>query len=195
MTHDENDLVRRFRTGDAGSFETLYRDYGVRIYRFCLRLCGNEADAEDLTQEVFLAAYKGLDRFTGRSTLATWLYRIALYRRRSASGLRRPQTVPLDESRLPSSSDPAQVGMDRMALDNALRMLPENLRIAFLLVKEEGLLCREAAEALGIPEGTLKSRVYAAVVQLQRLLETEESATPQKQPAGVTQTREMTNEL
>src|SRR5277367_935266 len=123
MTHDENDLVRRFRTGEAGGFETLYREYGVRIYRFCLRLCGNVADAEDLTQEVFLAAYRGLDRFSGRSSLATWLYRIALYRRRSTNGGRRPQIVPLHESPALLSADPAQTGLDRISLDNALMQL------------------------------------------------------------------------
>ncbi|HLK55908.1 MAG TPA: sigma factor [Chthonomonadaceae bacterium] len=81
MTLDEKNLARRFRAGEAGSFETLY--HGTRIYRFSQGLCGNDACAEDLTQDVFLAAYRGAERFEGRSSLATWLYRIALYRWRN----------------------------------------------------------------------------------------------------------------
>lgn len=173
MTNDEKNLTRRFRAGEAGSFEALYREYGPRIYRFSRRLCGNEADAEDLTQEVFLAAYQGADRFQARSSLTTWLYRIALYRWRRTRSVRRPETVPLDGARAALSSDPAQAGLVRLSLDNALAALPDMAREAFLLVKGEGLLCREAAEVLGIPEGTLKSRVYTAVAQLQRRLEAE----------------------
>ena len=191
MTLDEKNLARRFRAGEAGSFEALYREYGTRLYRFCRRLCGNDAAAEDLTQDVFLAAYRGAERFEGRSSLATWLYRIALYRWRNIRNARSPETVSWEDTTEAPSSDPAQTGMERIALENALAALPEPLREAFLLVKAEGFLCREAAEILGIPEGTLKSHVYSAVVKLQGLLETEESIAPQKQPGRVLQRKEI----
>jgi len=195
MTTDEKNLVREFRAGEAGSFETLYRDYGTRLYRFCRRICGNDTDAEDLTQEVFLAAYRGASRFEGRCSLTTWLYRIALYRWRTLCRLRLTQTIPLDESAAAFSSDPAQIGLDKITLERALSALPENLREAFLLVKGEGLLCREAAEVLGIPEGTLKSRVQTAIVRLHSLLESEESVPPAKQSAKSKQKKEVCNEL
>lgn len=183
MTLDEQTLIRRFRAGEAGSFETLYREYGTRIYRFCRRLSGNDACAEDLTQEVFLAAYRAAGRFEGRSSLTTWLYRIALYQWRNIRNVRRPETVAFEETSEPLCSDSTQHGLERIALENALSALPEPLREAFLLVKAEGFLCREAAEILGIPEGTLKARVYAAVRRLQQLLETQEEATV-SEPAG-----------
>lgn len=182
MTLDENQLARRFRAGEPGSFDTLYREYGTRIYRFCHRLCRNATCAEDLTQEVFLAAYQGAERFEGRSSLATWLYRIALYRWRNLRSTRQWDTIAWEDSPLPSAPDPAQSGMQRIALDNALASLSEPVREAFLLVKGEGFLCREAAEILGIPEGTLKYRVYTAVTQLQRLLQTEEDGVSEQPP-------------
>ncbi len=191
MTLDEKNLARQFRAGETGSFETLYREYGTRIYRFCQRLCGNDACAEDLTQDVFLAAYRGAERFEGRSSLATWLYRIALFRWRNIRNVRRLETVALEDTTAVLSSDPGHTGLERIALENALSALPAPLREAFLLVKGEGFLCREAAEILGIPEGTLKSRVYSAVVKLQGLLETQESVAPQQQPGRVTQPKEL----
>jgi RNA polymerase sigma-70 factor (ECF subfamily) len=195
MTPDEKKLAHGFRTEQAGSFEKLYDEYGPRIYRFCLRVCHNRADAEDLTQEVFLAAFKGLDRFDSRSSLATWLYRIALFRWRSIRNVKRPRTVSLDETSEPFSADPAHAGLDRLALEQALSALPDNLREAFLLVKQEQLLCREAAEILMIPEGTLKSRVHSAIVRLQKLLATDEAAAPFPKSATVRPTKETYNEL
>src|SRR5436309_15835483 len=115
MTSGKRVQVRRFQRGEAGSFDALYSDYGDRIYRFCYRLCGHTADAEDLTQEVFLAAYQGLHRFAGRSSVATWLYRIALYRWQRIHGSRRIETVPLDEEMVGAAAapDPASAGVER----------------------------------------------------------------------------------
>jgi RNA polymerase sigma-70 factor, ECF subfamily len=170
MTMDGRDPMRQFPSGTSGSFEALYAEYGDRIYRFCYRLCGHTADAEDLTQEVFLAAYQSLPRFAGRSSVATWLYRIALYRWRRLHGARRPETVPLDEELAAVSPDPAGAGIERISLERALAVLPDALRDAFLLVKAEGLKYREAAAVLGIPQGTVQSRVHDAAVMLRALL-------------------------
>jgi RNA polymerase sigma-70 factor (ECF subfamily) len=168
----ERDRVRRFQAGEPGSFDALYGEYGDRIYRFCYRLCGHTADAEDLTQEVFLAAYQGLDRFAGRSSVATWLSRIALYRWGRLHGTRRLETVPLEEEMVGAAAapDPASAGVQRLSLENALLSLPNGLREAFLLVKAEGLKYREAALVLGVPQGTVQSRVHDAVVRLRALL-------------------------
>jgi len=172
MTTSERERVRRFQSGEPGSFDALYGQYGDRIYRFCYRLCGHTADAEDLTQEVFVAAYQGLHRFAGRSSVATWLYRIALYRWGRIHGARRPETVPLDEETVGAATapDPASAGVERLSLENALLSLPNGLREAFLLVKAEGLKYREAAQVLGVPQGTVQSRVHDAVVRLRALL-------------------------
>ncbi len=171
MPEDERELVRRFRNGEAGAFESLYNEYGDRVYRFCFRLCGQTADAEDLTQEVFIAAYQGPDRFAGRSSVATWLYRIALYRWRRIQGAA-PPTAPLEWE--PESAaavpDPAPSHIQRLSLESAMARLPESLRDAFLLVKAEGLKYREAARVLGVPQGTVQSRVHDAIVRLRVLL-------------------------
>jgi RNA polymerase sigma factor (sigma-70 family) len=123
MTLDDRERVRRFQRGEPGGFEALFSDYGDRVYQFCYRLCGHAADAEDLAQEVFLAAYQGLDRIAGRSSVATWLFRIAVYRWRRIRDTRRPETVPLDEERGAAAvSDPIfQSGLIRGRSDSGLK--------------------------------------------------------------------------
>lgn len=159
--------------GSSGAFDELYRSHEARIYRFCHRLSANSADAEDLAQEVFLAAFRGLPRFAGRASVTTWLYKIALNRWRTFKSRDRLRTEQLDES-VPdqeSSPDSSSASLERIALDQAMSRLPAIQREALLLVKGEGLTCREAAWALGIPEGTLKFRVYQAIEKLRAALD------------------------
>lgn len=158
-------------------FDALYETYAPGVYRFCLRLtAGRTADAEDLTQEVLLAAYQGLPRFAGRSAIRTWLYRIAVFRWRTlrdtqARGNGGGETTALDttapDSRAP---DMASATVARLSLETALAALPDPLREAFLLVKAEGLTHREAARVLDAPQGTVQSRVHEAVKRLRVLL-------------------------
>jgi RNA polymerase sigma-70 factor (ECF subfamily) len=192
---DERDQSAAMGRGEMCRFAALYDEYGGRIYRFCHRLCRNAADAEDLTQEVFVAAFQGLDGFEGRSSVATWLYRIALYRWRKMSHARGPETVPLDDewAAAATSPDPARAGMTRMSLQSALAALPDSVREAFLLVKAEGLKCREAAAVLGIPEGTLKYRVHQAVILLRALLDEEAAEEPARHAVSPTRTKEVVN--
>ncbi|BDI29632.1 hypothetical protein CCAX7_16830 [Capsulimonas corticalis] len=152
--------------------EALYAEYGGRIYRFCHRLSGNPSDAEDLTQEVFLAAYRGMEGFQGRASVQTWLFRIAVFRWRA---MRRTELPSLGEENWTEASapDPAIAGTDRISMDGAMASIPSLFREAFLLVKLEGLTCREAAEALGVPQGTVKFRVYRATHLLRGLLRAE----------------------
>ena len=91
------------------------------------------------------------------------------------SRARGPETVPLDEewAAAATSPDPARAGVTRISLQSALAALPDAVREAFLLVKAEGLKCREAAAVLGIPEGTVKYRVHQAVILLRELLDEE----------------------
>ena len=172
---NEKKLVRQFQQGSAQAFDTLYGFYGERIYRFCYRLCGRSADAEDLTQEVFVAAFQGMARFEGRSGLATWLYRIALYQwRHRQSGP--PACDLLDEETAQGlrGADMEKASVDNIVLGQALAALPPALYEAFLLVKMEGLTYREAAAALNTPQGTLQYRVHEAVMRLRALLQTNE---------------------
>jgi RNA polymerase sigma-70 factor (ECF subfamily) len=174
---DEVGLVERCRRGDLGAFEELYRLHAGRLYSVALRLVGNAADAEDLLQEIFLAAHRKLDTFRGESALGTWLYRLAtnlcLDHLRSRSGRSRQVTDALDdEAGLMDTSSVtlAEQTVTRMDLERALARLPEGCRAAFVLHDIEGLEHREVAEVLGVAEGTSKSQVHKARLKLRVLL-------------------------
>lgn len=166
MTTNETSRVRRFRQGDVGAFNELYDELADRLYRFCLRLSGNKEDAEDLMAEVFLAAYTARERFEGRSTVSTWLYRIAVHQWNRMRRSRR-QTVRWDDT--PEVAVQA-TGIGSIALEQALRELPEPWANAFVLVKCEQLCYREAAEVLGIPQGTVQFHVHEASKKLRKAL-------------------------
>ena len=162
------------------SFEALFARYATPIYRFCLRLSRNPSDAEDLAQEVFVAAFLGQTRFEGRSSLTTYLYRIAVFRWRlmRERGGRKAAAQSAANSSTASAPDIAASAIDRLDLDAALQALDERHRAAFLLVKVEGMTCREASAVLGIPEGTVKYHIHSAVRHLQAALTKGDVATP-----------------
>jgi len=164
---------QRLRPETHGGFREFYRQHGDRIYRFCFRLSGSVSDAEDLTQEVFLAAFQGQERFRGRSSVQTWLYQIALNCWRHSR--RRPQldTAALEDA-AQAGPDLEQSVTDSLALTCALAALPPDLREAFLLVRAEGLTYREAAQVLDAPQGTVQWRVHEASRRLRVLLAEEE---------------------
>ena len=151
----------------------LLRLNGDRIYRFCYRLCGNAEDAEDITQDVFIAAYKGLAKFRGESSVHTWLYKIALFRCRAHKRLNK--ATPISWNALPNDTPGNQKSsaelIQRMDIDTSISRLPQYLREPLLLVKCEGLTCVEAASVLKIPVGTVKFRVHSAIKSLQAVLD------------------------
>lgn len=159
----------------AFDFQALYAQHGSRIYRFCLRLCGSAADAEDLTQDVFLGAFQGRDKFEGRSSVQTWLYQIALNCWRHS---RRTPRLAMATAEDAAQARPnlEQTVTDSMALTCALSSLPPDLRETFLLVRAEGFTYREAAQVLGIPQGTVQWRVHEASRRLRALLTEEDKA-------------------
>ncbi len=155
---------------DTDGFEDFYRQHGDRIYRFCFRLSGSVSDAEDLTQEVFLAVWQGRKRFAGRSSVQTWLYKIALNCWRHSRRTPRLETSALDDAAR-AGPDLAQAITNSIALTCALHALPPDLRETFLLVRAEGLTYREAASVLAVPQGTVQWRVHEASRRLRILLE------------------------
>ena len=174
---DERALVERCRQGDLGAFEELYRAHAGRLYSVAFRLVGNAADAEDLLQDIFLAAHRKLDTFRGESALGTWLYRLAtnlcLDHLRSRTGRSNQVTDALDDE--PglfdqSGGNLADRTVTKMDLERALARLPEGCRAAFVLHDVEGLEHREVAEVLGIAEGTSKSQVHKARLKLRAIL-------------------------
>ncbi|CAN5857521.1 sigma-70 family RNA polymerase sigma factor [soil metagenome] len=170
-------LVDRCRRGELGAFEEVYRAHSAKLFGLVLRMVGNAADAEDLLQDIFLAAHRKLDGFRGESALGTWLYRLAMNQcldyLRSRSAKTSQLTDALDDERaLPETGGRgiAEQAVSKVDLERALAQLPEGCRAAFLLYDVEGLEHREVAEALGIAEGTSKSQVHKARLKLRGLL-------------------------
>ena len=177
-------LVERCRTGDLAAFEEIYRAHAPRLYSLTLRMLGNPADAEDLLQEVFLAAHRKLEGFRGEAALGTWLYRLAtnqcLDYLRSRAAKAGQLTGSLDDElglADASSRALAERTVARMDLERALAQLPEGARAAFVLHDVEGLEHREVAEVLGVAEGTSKSQVHKARLKLRALLGSKRHAT------------------
>ncbi|MCL2004024.1 MAG: RNA polymerase sigma factor [Oscillospiraceae bacterium] len=159
-------------------FEAIVKANQKRVYNTCLRLCGDPDDAFDLSQEVFLKAWRGLEGFRGDSETGTWLYRLTVnactdFLRKKA---RRGADVSLDETDLPlpdTRFEPS-VALERkelaLALEDALtRLTPEHRRIV-VLRETAGLSYGEIAELLGIEEGTVKSRLARARLSLREIL-------------------------
>jgi RNA polymerase sigma-70 factor (ECF subfamily) len=164
---DEAELVRAAQGGDRRALDRLLREQQPRIYAVCRRIAGNDADALDATQDAMIAVVKGLPRFDGRSRFSTWAYRVATNscldelrrrRRRPVVGLPEYDGVPVEivDERGPSVGD--QVS-DRLLVDEALADLPEDFRAAVVLRDLCQLDYAEIAEVLGIPAGTVRSRI------------------------------------
>src|SRR6476660_6615370 len=174
---EEMALVERCRSGDLVAFEELYRAHAGKLFSVACRMVGNPADAEDLLQEIFLAAHRKLDGFRGESALGTWLYRLAtnhcLDYLRSRAARTNQLTDGLDDE--PGRYETGRAGLaeqavTKMDLERALAQLPEGCRAAFVLHDVQGLEHREVAQALGIAEGTSKSQVHKARLRLRSLL-------------------------
>jgi RNA polymerase sigma-70 factor (ECF subfamily) len=177
VVENERELIRRIQAGDRRAFEKLLDAYETRVYRLALRFTNSVPDAEDVTQEIFVAVYNGLGRFRGGSSLGTWIYRIAMnqcleYRRR-----RKLDCLPFDEDLALVSKDwrddPFQTA-DRNELSHrveaALNCLSPLHRDVIVLHELQGMTYQEVAAALDVPVGTVKSRLSNAFRRLRDLL-------------------------
>lgn len=190
MSFDEHQLIDQFISGDAEAFGLLYDRYAHRVFGFASSLEANPSDAEDLVQEVFLAAYAGRHQFRRDSKLLTWLLGITWRRWRDRQRRRLPETISLSE-RLgengstdrfhnPPAGSPIRLTdlthgpeghvIMSLTLNAALAQLEPVYREAVLLVVSQGLTYREAAEVLGEPIGTVKWRVSQSMHRLARIL-------------------------
>jgi RNA polymerase sigma-70 factor (ECF subfamily) len=177
--------LQKLQAGDQEEFARLVDAHSARIYRLGLRMLGNAQDAEEVLQNTFLNAMLNIARFEGRSSLETWLHRIAanealmLIRRlrpqasldeESASdsnGETRPRDF-ADWSGLPEDQLLDQEG--RRALDEAVQTLPDALRLVFVLRDVQGLSIKETAEALSLTEVNVKTRLLRARMRLREHL-------------------------
>jgi len=178
---DESDerLMLRFKAGDARAFEVLVRRHRTPVFSFLVRLTGDRARAEDLTQEAFLKVVKASAAWEERARFTTWLFAIArnlavdesrrqAFRRAEPLEPVRPDERRRDEA---AAEDPppdraADAAMIRPKLEAALQALPPEQREVFLLREYSGLKFAEIAEVTGTPENTVKSRMRYALEAL-----------------------------
>lgn len=167
------ELVRRAQAGEADAFERLYREQVGRVYALCLRLSGDRAAAEELTQDVFVRLWERLRSFRGESAFSTWLHRlaanVALMAHR-ARGRRERRVIPVDD---PAAFDRGATPAAGEALDleRALARLPPGAREVFVLHDVEGFGHAEVGRMLGIAEGTSKAQLFRARRLLRGMLE------------------------
>ena len=190
---EDAELVERSRRGENAAFARLVEKYQDRVFNTCWRMCGNRTDAEDFTQEAFVRAFQALDRFSGQAQFYTWVFRIAVNLVISALRRRkRGSVLSLDHA----SGDPdvrrdgatgCRAGMqiaggdrppdeqasrreEQALVRRALEDLEEQQRAIVVLRDLESLDYAEIAEILGVPVGTVKSRLHRARLALAELL-------------------------
>ena len=160
----EGALVQRACVGDVRAFERLYREHVGRVYGLCLRMTRDPAIAEDCTQETFINAWKALARFETRSSLATWLHRIAV---NVALAKRRKATIVIessgdDDEEIIESDWTLETPLEVNEIEAAIERLPEGARDVLVLHAIYGYSHVEAAQMLGVAEGTCKAQLHRA---------------------------------
>jgi RNA polymerase sigma-70 factor (ECF subfamily) len=173
----DQQLVERAQRGDKHAFELLVAKYQRRLGRLISRFVRNAAEAEDVTQDAFIKAYRALPAFRGDSAFYTWLYRIGINtanNHRVAQGRRAPTSTPFDSDDAEDFEDAALLHevatpenelMSKQVVEvvNAsLQELPDDLRTALTLREIEGLSYEEIAEVMNCPIGTVRSRIFRA---------------------------------
>lgn len=177
MTSPDDDrvLIERMAKGDRRALEQLFAHHHLRVYRFLVRMTGNEGMAEDVSNEVFLAAWQGAARYEGRSQPLTWLLSIAHNRAVSHMRRRRAATTLLDDAvDVADMADTPDVVAQKLDKSQAIRQCIDALssehRTVIDLVYYQERSVAETAEVLGIPEGTVKTRMFHARKKLSELL-------------------------
>ncbi len=173
----DQQLVERAQRGDKHAFELLVAKYQRRLGRLISRFVRNAAEAEDVTQEAFIKAYRALPAFRGDSAFYTWLYRIGINTAKNhllAQGRRAPTSTPFDTEEAEDFEDAALLHevatpenelMSKQVVavvNESLQQLPEDLRTALTLREIEGLSYEEIAAVMNCPIGTVRSRIFRA---------------------------------
>ena len=172
----EGALVERARAGDTRAFERLYREHTGRVYGLCLRMTREPHTAQDCTQETFINAWRALARFETRSSFGTWLHRIAvnvaLAKRRKAARDEPVAEVEVEEE----GAEPdwtLETPVEVQEIEDAIGTLPQGARDALVLHALYGYSHTEAAQMLGVAEGTCKAQLHRARKLLRERLNVE----------------------
>jgi RNA polymerase sigma-70 factor (ECF subfamily) len=177
--------LEALRNGDRAEFARMVEAYYAMIYRLSIKMVGNPQDAEDILQETFIKAYRHVKDFDGRSSLSTWLYRVATNEALMFLRRKRPEQISIDE---PVETDEGEVepvqivdwcclpeqellsSEAREHLDRAIEELSLSLRVVFVLRDIQGLSTLETAEVLNLSETAVKTRLSRARLQLREEL-------------------------
>jgi RNA polymerase sigma-70 factor, ECF subfamily len=177
----EAEAIEKAKQGDAEAFEFLYGLHKRRVYSLCLRMTGNTAAAEDLTQEAFLQLFRKIGTFRGESAFSTWLHRMAVNVVLMQLRKKNLPMVPIDETtegedegtirKEPGAPDERLAGsIDRLRLQRAVDELPPGYRTIFVLHDVEGYEHNEIAQLVGCSIGNSKSQLHKARIKLRELL-------------------------
>ncbi|MBA2301425.1 MAG: sigma-70 family RNA polymerase sigma factor [Acidobacteria bacterium] len=171
---DESELIGRCLAGDSSAFEPLVERYHRPLYRVAARLLGDQEEARDMTQTAFLKAYQSLATCDPERRFFSWIYRILLNECLNALRARRPMQGLDDSMAAPSRSvDPIEAGETSRRVRKALLKLPEAQRDVIVLRYFAELRYEQVSAALGVPEKTVKSRLFSARQRLCELLAAE----------------------
>ena len=177
----EADLLAKAKAGDHRAFAQLYSLHKKRIYSLCMRMVGNTAEAEDMTQETFLQLHRKISTFRGDSAFSTWLHRLAInvvlmrLRKKGLSLISMDEAMEPDPKGSPGrgfgARDLSLAGsIDRMALERAVGNLPAGYRLVFVLHDIEGYEHHEIASMLDCSVGNSKSQLHKARLTLREAL-------------------------
>ena len=175
---DEQQLVAACLEGREGAFDSIVERHRRSVYQVCYRFVGNHEDASDLSQDVFLRAYRGLRNFRGGSSLATWLYRIGVNVCLNRMATKKPITEDIDARQHVDTARESQV--ERVLREErgvrvraAITQLPPKQRATLILRMYQELSHEEIAQVLGSSVGAVKANFFHALGNLKKILETE----------------------
>ena len=193
-------LIARAQRGDEEAFAALFENNKRRVYSLCLRMTGNTAEAEDLTQEAFLQLFRKISTFRGESAFSTWLHRLAVnvvLMHLRKKGLQQVSLEEVDTSqdepvkRDYGSDDLRLTGsIDRIGLQNAIKDLPPGYRAVFVLHDVEGYEHNEIAEIMNCSVGNSKSQLHKARMKLRERLQRDRAMKQKSESLATGEARE-----
>ena len=196
MNHDDRRLIAEVLAGRTQAFGELVKRYQNRLYNVAVRVVDNPDDAADVVQDVFVNAYQSLGSFKGDSEFFTWLYRIAFntaisFKRRKRATVslegrrdRDPALEPMDRSPDVAPEAAIERTEDERVLAEAMAKLSAEHRTVLVLKDIDGLKYEEIADVMGVPIGTVRSRLHRARLELRNLLDPDAVGLVDADPAG-----------
>jgi RNA polymerase sigma-70 factor (ECF subfamily) len=170
---DIDDVVRRAQSGDVEAFESVYRMHAAAVFALCRRMVGDDGEARDLLQDIFVRAWERLTTFRGQSSLATWLHRLGVnvvLEHLRATKRDAARLIAGDDDTFGSRSSAGQLDA-RIDVNAALAHLPGGARIVFVLHDIEGYSHDEISQMTGIAPGTARAQLFRARRALMKLLD------------------------